>query len=218
MILCAVTDRRRLGEFSTTSAAVDALVHQARAAADAGLDLFQIREPDLPDTALLDVAARVRDATAGSALRVLINDRLDLAIAAGLAGVHLRASSFPATRAREIAPAPFVIGRSVHGVDEAVDVERAGGLDYLILGTIFPSRSKPPDHPLAGLETLSATVRVCRLPILAIGGVSLQNAEAIAHTGAAGLAAIELFLGTAGRLADTVARLRHIFAASQPSA
>jgi thiamine-phosphate pyrophosphorylase len=254
-LLCAVTDRRRLGGFPSTAAAIDALVLHARAAADAGLDLFQIREADLPraaspgaalpdgalpdgapsdgapshgalshgalsdtalsDTALLDLACRVRDAAAGSALRVLINDRLDIAIAAGLHGVHLRAASFPAARARGIAPpAPFLIGRSVHSVDEAVAAEAAGGVDYLILGTMFPTSSKPPDHPLAGVATLRAAVRACRLPILAIGGISLENAGALFEAGAAGLAAIELFRNKNGRLPEVAARLRHIFDAT----
>jgi thiamine-phosphate diphosphorylase len=223
-LLCAVTDRRRLGEYSSIGAVVDALARQARAAADAGLDLFQIREADLPDSAfsdgaLLDLAERARDAAAGSALRVLINDRLDIAIAAGLDGVHLRASSFPAARARAMAPPPpFLIGRSVHGVDEAVAAEAAGGLDYLILGTMFPTPSKPPDHPLAGVETLRAAARACRLPILAIGGVSLENAATLFEAGAAGLAAIELFRNDSGRLPEIATRLRHIFTATSTSA
>lgn len=208
--LCAVT---------AAGAAMDVIVRQARAAADAGLDLFQIREPTLPDSTLLELAGRARDAVAGSALRVLINDRLDIAIAAGLDGVHLRATSVPAARVRTLAPPPpFLIGRSVHGVDEAVAAEAAGGLDYLILGTMFPTRSKPADHPLAGVETLRAAAAACRLPILAIGGVSLENAAALFEAGAAGVAAIELFRNETGRLPDTAARLRHIFAATHPSA
>jgi len=132
VILCAVTDRRRQGSETSISTAIDALTAQARAAADASLDFFQIREPDLPDAALLDLATRVRAATAGSTLRILINDRLDIAMAAGLDGVHLRGTSYPASRARAMAAAsggtrPLLIGRSVHGVDEARGVEAAGG-------------------------------------------------------------------------------------------
>lgn len=192
---------------------------QARAAADASLDFFQIREPDLPDAALLDLATRVRDATAGSTLRILINDRLDIALAAGLDGVHLRGTSYPASRARQIATTgrPFLIGRSVHGVDEVKAVEAAGGLDYLIFGTIFATASKPTDHVLAGVQTLDAAVRACRLPILAIGGITLDNAALVAQTGAAGLAAIGLFQDL-GRMAANAAQLRRIFAAARPPA
>jgi len=222
-MLYAVTDRRRLGDFPSIGVAIDALVAQARAAADAGLDVFQIREPDLPDAALLELATRTREATAGSTLRVLINDRLDIALAAGLHGVHLRGSSFPAPRARTLVPPgqPFLIGRSVHSVREAVAAEAAGGLDYLILGTMFPTPSKPAKQPLAGIETLRAAVAACRLPILAIGGIGLENAPLVAGAGAAGLAAIGLFLGETGRppqLAQIAAHVRQIFAASRPSA
>ena len=219
MILCAVTDRRRLGTFTSIGAALDALLAQARAAADAGLDIFQIREPDLPDLALLDLAARARDAIAGSTLRLLINDRLDIAIAAGLDGAHLRGASYPARRARVMAPAdrPFLIGRSVHGVEEASAADAAGGLDYLIVGTIFATTSKPADQGLAGVQTLGEAVRACRLPILAIGGISLENAALVAHTGAAGLAAIGLFQEV-GRIAENAAKLRRIFATTRPPA
>jgi thiamine-phosphate pyrophosphorylase len=256
VILYAITDRRRLDQDAA------ALVDQARAAAAAGLDFFQIREPDLPDIALFDLAVRIRDAVAGSALRVLINDRVDIAIATGLDGVHLRATSFAASRARTIAPAavsstavpsptasmtasttasttgssatgstttrasaaapsaesgrPFLIGRSVHGVDEARAAEAAGGLDYLILGTMFATRSKPADHALAGVEMLGVLARASRLPVLAIGGITLENADLVAAAGAAGLAAIGLFQETA-RLPRIVAELRRIFAAT-PSA
>jgi thiamine-phosphate pyrophosphorylase len=216
VILCAVTDRRRLGSVT--------LVSQARAAADASLDFFQIREPDLPDAALLDLATRVRDATAGSTLRILINDRLDIALAAGLDGVHLRGMSYPAARARAMATAggggggrPLLIGRSVHGIDEARAVEAAGGLDYLIFGTLFATASKPTDHVLAGVQTLDAAVRACRLPILAIGGITLDTAALVAQTGAAGLAAIGLFQDL-GRMAANAAQLRRIFAAARPPA
>ena len=190
---------------------------QARAAADASLDFFQIREPDLPDGALLDLATRVRDATAGSTLRILINDRLDIALAAGLDGVHLRGTSYPASRAREIATSGLLIGRSVHGVDEAKAVEAGGGLDYLVFGTIFATASKPADRVLAGVQTLDAAVRACRLPILAIGGITLDNAALVAQAGAAGLAAIGLFQDL-GRMAATAAQLRRIFAATRPPA
>jgi thiamine-phosphate diphosphorylase len=237
-ILCAVTDRRRLGDFSSIAAAADALVLQARVAADAGLDLFQIRESpieapmeSLSDSALFDVTSRAREAAEGSAMRVLVNDRLDIALAAGARGVHLRGSSFAAARARTLAgaEAPFLIGRSVHAADEARAVEAAGGLDYLILGAIFPTRSKSADYPLAGVDTLGAAVRACRLPVLAIGGITLENAEAVARAGAAGVAAIGLFLGpgaagapggaaSSRSVREIVARLRQIFADARPEA
>ncbi len=204
-VLCLITDRRRPSSPD--------IVTQAQAAADAGIDLFQIREPDLPDGLLFDLTRRVVDATAGSALRVLVNDRLDVALAAGAHGVHLRGNSFPASRARTLSSSPsFLIGRSVHSVDEAVAAEAAGGLDYLIFGTIFPTISKPAEHRLAGIETLRAATQACRLPVLAIGGVTLDNADQIVSAGAAGLAAIGLFANNRD-LCAIVTRLRQIFGA-----
>src|SRR5919198_4027192 len=107
-----VTDRRRAADPSLL-----ALVERIGAAARAGVPYVQIRERDLDDRSL---AALVRDsvaAVAGTGARVLVNDRADVAIAAGAAGVHLRADGMPAVCICEIVPASFLIGRSVHGVD-----------------------------------------------------------------------------------------------------
>lgn len=213
-ILCAVTDRRRI---VAASGAVrlerdddgdgDALVAYAVAVAEAGIDLLQVREPDLDDATLLRVVERICDATRGSATRVLVNDRVDIALAAGAAGVHLRGSSYAAARARTLLGDTAIVGRSVHDAEEAAAVEAAGGLDYVIFGTVFATRSKPEDHPLAGLEGLAAAVRSCRLPVLAIGGITVDSIPSIAKTGAAGIAAIGLF-AEKSTLASLAQRLR----------
>jgi thiamine-phosphate pyrophosphorylase len=122
---------------------------------------------------------------------VVVNDRADVALAAGASGVHLRADAVPAQRIRRLVGPGFVIGRSVHGASEAQTV--APGADYLAMGTIFPTRSKGPDAPVAGLRGLEATCRAVNVPVLAIGGVTPDNAGAVAAAGAAGIAAIGLF-------------------------
>ena len=114
-------------------------------------------------------------------------------------------------RARE----DFLIGRSVHSVEEATAAEAGGGLDYLIFGTIFPTSSKPEGHPLAGPEALRAAVAACRLPILGIGGITLENVDRVAATGAAGVAAIGLFLGSQSMDAD-ISSVRRRFAVTRP--
>jgi thiamine-phosphate diphosphorylase len=222
-ILCAVTDRRRL----------PILAHVA-AAADAGVDWVQIREPDLPAAELYEVvrqavaevsaavvsgsAARRRTGTGTrTGTRIIVNDRLDVALAAGAHGVHLRGTSFDAARARALVAADFLIGRSVHSVDEAVAAEAGGGLDYLVFGTMFPTMSKPAGHPLAGPDALRAAVAACRLPILGIGGITLENVDRIAATGAAGVAAIGLFLDSRSTaapadMAADIASIRRSFA------
>lgn len=205
-LLCLVTDRRRLvSAREDDHAACAALLAQVREAAEAGIDLVQIREPDLSTDRLFDLVTRaVALVSPSHPTRIVVNDRLDVALAAGAHGVHLRGVSVDAPRVREaIARArtgsdagEFLVGRSVHGVDEATAAEAAGGLDYLILGTIFATASKPGLTTLAGLDTLRAAARVCRLPILAIGGVTRENARQVVDAGAAGFAAIGLFLGT----------------------
>ena len=123
---------------------------------------------------------------------MLVNDRVDVALAAGAHGVHLRGESMAAVRVRSIAPAGFVIGRSVHAVDEAVAAERHGGLDYLLFGTVFATESKPDVAP-AGLERLAAVCASVGLPVLAIGGITMSSLASVARAGAAGFAAIGLF-------------------------
>src|SRR5439155_13602530 len=105
-------------------------------------------------------------------------------------GVHLRSDSMAATDVRRIAPPRFLVGRSVHAAGEG---RAAPGLDYLIAGTVFETLSKPHDHPLIGVDGLRAIVSAAAVPVLAIGGVSADRFEAIARTGAAGVAAVGLF-------------------------
>jgi thiamine-phosphate pyrophosphorylase len=191
-MICLVTDRRRLaGEDAPLAIARRCLVAQAEYAVAAGIDLIQLREHDL-DAA--DLAALTRDlvaVTRGTATRVVVNDRLDVALACGADGVHLRAASVAVEPARRITPAGFLIGRSVHRVDEAAD---AAGADYLIAGTVFSSRSKPASHALLGLDGLGEIARSVEIPVVAIGGVDRGQFDAIAQSGAAGFAAIGLFM------------------------
>jgi thiamine-phosphate pyrophosphorylase len=179
---------------------------QARRAVEAGVDVIQIRERDLEAGALARlVRAIVRVARAGGGTRVVVNDRLDVALACGADGVHLRGASMPAGRVRAAAPPGFLVGRSVHTADEARD---AGPVDYLIAGTVFRTASKPGRAPLLGVDGLAAIVRAARsVPVLAIGGVTVDSVAAIASAGAAGVAGIGLF--AAGEaLASTVRAVR----------
>lgn len=200
-IISLVTDRR--------TAAVP-LLDLMTAAARAGVDLIQIRERDLDDRALVALAREAVAAVRGTAARVLVNDRIDIALASGAAGVHLRGDSISARRARALVGDGFVIGRSVHGVDEAIAAQDEGGLDYLTFGTVFPSAGKSAGHRCAGVDGLRAVCRSVGLPVIAIGGVTGASAGQIADAGAAGVAAISLFAWAAD-LPATVARLRQAF-------
>ena len=102
---------------------------------------------------------------------MLVNDRIDVALAAGAHGVHLRGDSLPAARARLMVPPAFIIGRSVHSREEAMRAQDGGGLDYLVFGTVFKTDSKP-GLGVAGLDALSEVAAATRLPVLAIGGMT----------------------------------------------
>jgi thiamine-phosphate pyrophosphorylase len=196
--LCLVTDRHRRS-----------IVEQCRDAVQAGVDLIQVRERDLEGAALSALVAELVRLTRSTRTRVVVNERLDVALACGADGVHLRGDSMPTARARSIAPAGFLISRSVHEAGEAVTA--APGADYLVAGTVFPSSSKPGLRESLGLAGLAAIARSVPVPVLAIGGVSLDQMEPIARAGAAGAAAISLFVEEGARLAEVVEEARRRF-------
>jgi thiamine-phosphate pyrophosphorylase len=174
-------------------------------ASRAGVHLVQIRERDLEGAALLRLVRRCVDATHASSTRIVVNDRLDVAIAAGAHGVHLRGDSMPAARIRGMAPAGFLIGRSVHEPDEARRVSAQGDLDYLVFGPVFETPSKP-GRPAAGLDALHAVVQATTVPVLAVGGIAIGRVSAVMEAGAAGVAAIGLFAGEDGGSPQAVMR------------
>lgn len=207
MTLCFITNRRLYGDDDRI--ARERLLGAIEAAARAGVDLIQVREPDLEARALADLVRRAIACVRDTGARVLVNDRADVAIAAGAHGVHLRGDSFPAPRVRDIAPA-MLVGRSVHGAEEASAVEASGGCKYLIAGTVFPTPSKPGGHVLLGIEGLRRVCGAVRLPVLAVGGIEVEHASDVARAGAAGVAAIRLF-SDASTVAGTIVRLRRSF-------
>jgi thiamine-phosphate pyrophosphorylase len=188
--LCLVTDRRRLAPEASFDVARRRLLDQARWAMTSHIDLVQIRERDLDAATLAELVNDVLRVCGGSGTRVVVNDRLDVALACGADGVHLRHDSVPAGPVRPIVPPGFLIGRSVHSAAEAAE---AGPVDYLIAGTVFPTRSKA-GTPTIGLRGLAGIVRVSSVPVLAIGGVGSEALDEVAATGAAGVAGIGLFI------------------------
>jgi thiamine-phosphate pyrophosphorylase len=174
MIRCYVTDRLR----------GDLLSHVNAAVRD-GVDMIQIREKDLEARALYELVCRVRDAAAGTATRILVNDRLDVALAANIDGVHLPGDGLPASRVR---PFVRVLGCSTHSVEESVKAEKDGA-DFVIFGPVFETPGKTP----VGLGALRQVTAAVRVPVLAIGGITRENAQDVIDAGAAGIAAIRLF-------------------------
>lgn len=198
MILCLVTDRRRLGAALRLGAGewADAVRAQVFAAAAAGIDWVQLREPDMEAADLLRLTKAVVADTRHTATRIVVNERLDVALAAGAAGVHLKEHSFSVESARAITPPGFLVGRSVH---ELAIQGFANTADYLVAGTVLPTVSKPAVTCL-GWEGLSAIVRAASgKPVLAIGGIDLPSISLVAASGAAGLAAIGAFIPESGQ-------------------
>jgi len=197
-MLCLVTDRRRLAPAEASfDASRRCLVAQARHAVDAGIDLIQVRERDLEAAELAALVTDLVAVTRGTSTRVVVNDRLDVALACAADGVHLRADSIAVEAARRLAPHGFRIGRSIHGAAEAA---QAAGADYVIAGTVFPTESKRAEQVLLGLDGLRAVVAAIPVPVLAIGGITEHRFEQVAGAGAGGIAAIGLFMGSgAGR-------------------
>lgn len=190
MILHLITDRRRLAPDAAPDDAVRCLLEQARAAVAAGIDVIQVRERDLEAGALAHLVSAVREVARDTRTRVVVNDRLDVAMACGADGVHLRGDSFDASQVRRCAPAGFLVGRSVHSAAEARD---AGPVDYMIAGTVWSTPSKP-GQLLLGLDGLAAICATTRVSVLAVGGVDEHRASDVASAGAAGLAGIGLFM------------------------
>jgi thiamine-phosphate diphosphorylase len=193
-MICLVTDRRRLvAGGAGPEALLACLAAQVQYAVDVGIDLIQVRERDLEAGALAALVTRLLAVTRGTRTRLIVNDRLDVALACQADGVHLRADSVPVQAARRLSPSGFLIGRSVHAADEAVTA--GAGADFLIAGTVFPTASKAAETQFLGIDGLRSIVSAVAVPVLAIGGMYGERITQAASTGAAGIAAIGLFAG-----------------------
>ena len=177
--LCLVTDRR-VGDEAT-------LVDRVAEAVAGGVDLVQLREKDLHGAQLLDLAHRLRQAIGGRALLV-INERVDVAAALPADGAQLGEDAVPVLSARRILGPDMLIGRSVHSVKGA---EQAvlDGADFLVVGTMFASRSHPGEEP-AGPGLVGQIVERCSLPAIGIGGITSENCNQVIEAGAMGVAVI----------------------------
>jgi thiamine-phosphate diphosphorylase len=189
-----VTDRKRLApDARTTRDEVIALQSFLDEAIEAGVDVIQIRERDLDGGPLAGLARSVTARARDTSTRVLVNDRADVAIAAGAHGVHLRADGPPVDRVRALGPDDWIVGRSVHMPAEAQRASDAG-TDYVLFGTVFSGGSK--GHVAGGdrLAALREAARVRDVPVIAIGGIDAGRATVCLDAGAAGVAAISIFL------------------------
>jgi thiamine-phosphate pyrophosphorylase len=193
-LLCYVTDRRGLS--GTPGQATKLQIEKIEQAAKAGVDWIQLREKDLSGRELAGMTARAL-ACAGSGSAILVNDRADVACALGASGVHLGGRSLPPGDTRRLvnyccAGKAFLVGVSAHSLEEAIQSEQAGA-DYVIFGPVFATPSKAGFGPPQGVQRLQQVSKRLTIPVLAIGGITLENAKDCLAAGAAGIAAIRLF-------------------------
>ena len=177
--LLAITDDLRDGR--------DGLVERAAAAVDGGATMIPLRLKDADARTLLEVARTLVLALSEGGTPVIVNDRADVAIAAGAAGVHVGTEDVPAAALRAVVPPGFIIGASVGSADEAV---LARGADYVGIGPVFETGSKVDAGPSIGVDGFAELRRLVSVPAVAIGGISASNAGRVIGAGAAGIAVI----------------------------
>ena len=207
--LCYITDRRDLEPRP--------LLPRILTAVEAGVDIVQIREKDLPTRELLELVGAAVAAAAGTGVKVVVNDRLDIALAVGAHGVHLGVRSIPPEAARAAVdrlslPDPFLVGVSCHSLEQALAAEIAGA-DYILLGPLFATPSKLAYGPPLGLEKLRDVTARVKVPVFALGGIGVEQVKSCLATGAAGIAGIRIFQETEA----LAARVRELRAQGIPS-
>ena len=182
-----------------------------QSAVDARIDLLQIREKRLTGSVLYQLATSAAGITRGTATKLLINDRADIAAATGADGVHLTTTSIPTAVVRQTFGGSFLIGVSTHSLEEASRA-RSGGADFIVFGPVFDTKSKEQGGEPAGLTSLA---RVCAelapFPVFALGGVTVENVAECVRAGACGVAAIRM-LQQPDHLADIADIIRLNFA------
>ncbi|MDR1834588.1 MAG: thiamine phosphate synthase [Fusobacteriaceae bacterium] len=180
LLLYAVTDRAWLGESTLTE--------QVEQALKGGVTCVQLREKDLPETEFLAEAPGIRDICRRYHVPFIVNDNVDVAIAAKADGVHIGQSDGPVDVVRKRIPADMLLGVSAQTVEDALYAEKCGA-DYLGVGAVFPTATKL-DADTVSRETLAAICKAVRIPVVAIGGITKQNMEKLRGTGIAGVALV----------------------------
>ena len=186
-LLCYITDRRQLRSVS--------LAAVIRETVRAGVDIVQVREKDLTSRELITLVEEALRGTREPGMRgtrVVVNDRVDVALAGGADGVHLAAHSMPVQVVRRFVPRAFLIGVSCHSLGEAMAAE-SGGADYLVLGPVFETPSKLGYGPPLGLEKLRDITSRITIPVLALGGITVERIRPCLEAGASGIAGIRIF-------------------------
>lgn len=219
-MLCYITDRHALASGDVLPVILNAI--------ETRIDLIQIREKDLGTRHLLRLAeaavqgvhqrAARPPALTREPTRIVVNDRLDVALAAEAGGVHLGGQSMPADAVSAVVPPGqhFWVGVSCHSPEEALAAEAAGA-DYALLGPIFETPSKLAYGPPLGIGALERAARHTRIPVLALGGITVERVRPCIEAGAAGIAGISIFQQCAS-LPERVLELRQELRKAVPPA
>jgi thiamine-phosphate pyrophosphorylase len=182
--LYLVTDRRWLGGRTLWDSVGEAIL--------GGVTLVQLREKEMSSKEYLELAQRVKGITDRYGVPLIINDRIDIALAADADGVHLGPEDLPVPIARKLLGDGKIIGASAASVDEAL-LFQAQGADYLGVGAVFPTATKQGTEKV-GLDDLREIKSAVRIPVVAIGGINAGNAGRVMETGVDGVAVVSAIM------------------------
>jgi len=185
--LYLVTDRRWLGNRTLWEVVEEAII--------GGATLVQLREKEISSRDCLEIAQRVKQVTDRYGVPLIINDRIDIALASGADGVHVGPEDLSVRIARQLMGEGKIIGASASSVDEAV-LFQAQGADYLGVGAMFPTATKEGTEQV-GLADLRAIKAAVRVPVVAIGGINAENAGPVMETGVDGVAVVSAIMARA---------------------
>ena len=178
------------------------LLEALESALEGGVRLVQLREKDLPAGELFDLAWRVRDLTGRFGAKLLINDRVDIAIAVDADGVHLPGSSFNPVDARRLVGRDRLLGLSTHSEEDVIRAEREGA-DFVTFSPIYYTDSKAEYGEPQGLDRLKEVCKKVGIPVYALGGINVENVRDVMESGAGGVAMISAIMGAEDIKAET---------------
>jgi len=185
----------------------------AKAAIEGGASIIQFREKEMTTRELVETARRLKELTSQNSVPFIVNDRLDVALAVDADGVHVGQDDMPAALARQLIGPDKILGVSASAVEEALQAEREGA-DYVSASPVFTTPTKPDAPPPTGLEGLKAIVEAVNLPVIAIGGISEENATEVMEAGVQGVAVISAVV-SAPDIVAAARRLRETLEAAR---